>query len=465
MGERFQGPGGQSYVVESVRQWRLFHPVGTAVIHLVVDEVIATSDPTIAALRKREEELWRSSQQSQDRTHPGDRRVRDIHIIQEGTGIQVSPAFLIHFTQSLRSNALEWRKYYKYFYIQGYMHPGGSKSTGNTKFNQLVSERFFAVEALMRRYGLRNIVHLENDIMVYDNFLPMIHAAMRCGYQMTTTVIHVKGVIPSVLYVRSAESIGRFTSYLTEFLRCGSDFGKAIQHGYANDMTYLKNFYHLYGSRALGIFPTWRHERGELCINTVLDTWASAAQNASLLTDDASAASSAQATLLEVYSLVVERIAWQLSVILRRGQFVPTNNEPSLPSSIVRLPTSKGGSIMDGASFGQWYSAVAVADPSYVFHSATVDRAKERGTRVVPPQHIRNSMQKRFLDATPPQVMTWERYHGHLEIMVPAWGDYRLATLHIHQKNLGLFSSLHPRLQPTQTFPNHNAQSVTQQQP
>jgi hypothetical protein len=152
--------------------------------------------------------------------------------------------------------------------------------------------------------------------------------------------------------------------------------------------------------------------------------------------------------LIDLYSLIMERIVWQARRLQDRregGGDSATTSKRLLPSAI------GGGVLMDGASFGQWYSAVAVRDPAYLFFSGMVkDIKREAGNDVLPPTHIRNSVtsSNRFLDVTPPQVMTWELYipsEEGVDIMVPAWSGFRISTLHIHQKNLQLFNSLHAR--------------------
>eukprot|EP00388_Colpodella_angusta_P004096 GDKJ01013839.1.p1 GENE.GDKJ01013839.1~~GDKJ01013839.1.p1 ORF type:complete len:227 (-),score=1.44 GDKJ01013839.1:73-717(-) len=206
--------------------------------------------------------------------------------------------------------------------------------------------------------------------MIYDSLLPTVHSAIKCGHEMATTVIDKKGVIPSVLYVKNADAMRHFNVYLNEFLSCGLDFGKSIQHGYANDMTYLKNYYQLYGSTYLGLLPSWLHEEGEVC-------------TAGELTKHS------------------------------------TPKEP--------FP------LFDVASFGQWYSFAVARN------------------KTTPPEHIRNAMKGRYLDATPPPQLQWRAYGRSAEDsalvsaedkLVPWWKGRRLLSLHIHAKNLNRFRSL-----------------------
>lgn len=314
LGQRFFGPGGQSYVLEAIRQWRLFHSAAQSPIYLIVDEA-TMKFPEVAG---------------------------------------VAATFAVELVASSGLMTPAWRRYFDVFYVQGYMHPGGSRTTGNTKFNQLVSERFFAVQSLMEQRGLRHVIHLENDIMVYANLMPQVAAAARCGYGLATTIASVKGFIPSVVYIRDAAAMKKLVDFINDILMCGPKFGKQLQPGYANDMTYTLNFYEYFGSRDMGVLPSWEHEPQQNCIFE-------------------------QAPADQKY-------------------------------------------MFDAASFGQWLSFAA----------------KENAP--VPPLHIRNAMRGRFVDATPPPVVTWEEdVHGR---RVPRWKNYTLVTLHIHAKNLELFRSM-----------------------
>ncbi len=155
--------------------------------------------------------------------------------------------------------------------------------------------------------------------------------------------------------------------FLNELLSCGEHFGRALTRkwkDYANDMTYLMNFYHLFGTDALTILPGWEHRPGENCI------------------------------------------------------FDATSSSAALDGEA----PSKQKYLYDVASFGQWYSFAANSSSG------------------VPPRHVQDSMRKgRFLDATPPPLMTWRvDAAGRRQ---PYWKDYQLVSLHVHAKNLNKFRS------------------------
>ena len=385
LGARFHGRGGQDYVLESIRQWRVFHPTSAeSSIYLIVSRAAVEELAAFAA------------------------------------------QFLVTLVLDEDIMTDAWKTYRRVFYIQGYMHPGGSRQTGNKDFNKFVSERFFAVHGLMTHHGRRalrsfviraadddggeeapsqrpttaapssiraevgrapgadtanelvNIFHLENDIMVYGDMREWVAPLQRCGHRLASTVPSTKGVIPGILYVRDASDLGRLVDFIVELLSCNATFGKKLQEGYANDMTYLMNFYQYYGSEWMGMLPSWiPGSDGEVCVTQDHQAWRRAQQRA-----EASAEN------------------------IENG----------------------GIHLFDAASFGQWYSFAAVA--------TGVADLKGR-----PPLHVANSMKGRFLDATPPPSLEWRRDPQGRRILV--WnGLHRLVSLHVHAKNLKLFRSL-----------------------
>jgi hypothetical protein len=148
-------------------------------------------------------------------------------------------------------------------------------------------------------------------------------------------------------------------------------------------MTYFMNFFHLFGTDALTILPSWEHKPGENCIYDTTSRLARAGD-----TDE-----------------------------MGEGTAAATSATAAVGKKNNRL------ALFDVASFGQWYSFAA------------------NSTNGFPPRHVADSMRKgRFLDATPPPPMTWEV--DSVGRRRPVWKDYHLVTLHVHAKNLNKFRSL-----------------------
>jgi hypothetical protein len=227
MGPMFFG-GCQDYVFKSIKQWRRFHP--TSPVYLIVSDAMASHE-TIVRMSKE-------------------------------INFEIASESEVETPESIR--------YKKVFYIQGYMHPCGSRTTGNKDFNRLVSQRFYAVYGLMKLKNLGNVIHLEGDNMIYGNYRPVVDAARRCGHGMATLAAKTDAMIPGVVYIKDTSSVLLLLNFINELLSCGIGFGKAVKKGYANDMTYLMNFFEYYGSSAMGILPCWEHAAGENCIAEVL---------------------------------------------------------------------------------------------------------------------------------------------------------------------------------------------------
>eukprot|EP00760_Papus_ankaliazontas_P039610 PhM_4_TR9707/c0_g1_i1/m.18761 len=226
VGPRFYGPGGQSYVWYSIEQARKFNPTDAVDIYLVMSDHLAT-ESNVTSFAER----------------------HGVMLLKES---EVMTA--------------EWEEYRRVFYIQGYMHPGGDRKKGNTNFNKAVSERFYVLQSVIEKFGLTHVLHLENDIMLYTEWKPVLEATAACTPGLASTIANVKGVIPGVVYVRDAQAIRAATSFISDLLSCNTTFGKSLQPGYANDMTYFMNFYQYFGSAALAPLPAWEHAPRENCI-------------------------------------------------------------------------------------------------------------------------------------------------------------------------------------------------------
>lgn len=407
LGERFYGPGGQEYVWESIRQWRLFHPASPA------------------CEKKNSKKNTNTNQMMQHRIFmiTNSSRLKDPRMIRNAS------FFHVELVGHEDLYTAEWRRYDSSFYIQGYMHPGGSRTTGNKNFNRLVTARFFAMHELMRRQRLKHVVHLENDMMVYLNFAETVSAVRSCGWRLASLFPHFSGIIPGLLYIRSPDDLAEFTSFVNDLLSCGKKFGELVQSGYANDMTYLKNFFMLRGGEWMGDLPSVRRQQGSNCVADKLPN---------LLHDGASFG--------QWYSFAVK------------------SNPPALLSKlpVCRPSASSSQHDDDGAAGDKRFFTTGCAeweDPLKRHFQSIQDDSPISTAK--PPENIRLAMKKgRFVDATPGRYVRWRR-EDTTGLLVPWWesgsdggggGDssssaaahvvpIRLSSLHIHAKNLYLFRS------------------------
>ena len=181
--------GRQDYVFEAIKQWRLFNNPDESHVILVVSDEFATEATTLTKAREL-----------------------SVEIVSE-KDIPVTPF---------------WERYLKVFYIQGYMHPGGSRKTGNKDFNRLVMQRFHVLHALIKHRNLEHVVHTENDIMVYSRWADQVTPIIKCGMQLASTFASPKGVIPSVVYIKNYLSLEHMISFVNDLLTCGEKcLGKA----------------------------------------------------------------------------------------------------------------------------------------------------------------------------------------------------------------------------------------------
>ena len=174
--------GGQDYVAHCLAQWRLFNPPSESDVYLVVSDAFKSDAAVLQWVKQYQITLVLESE--------------------------------LEMTEY-------WVEYLRTFYVQGYMHPGGSRKEGNKDFNRLVMQRFHVVHALMKQRGLENVVHLENDVLLYARWRDLIEPIVRCQHEISSTFASPKGVIPSVVYIKNADSLGRLLEFVNGILLCG----------------------------------------------------------------------------------------------------------------------------------------------------------------------------------------------------------------------------------------------------
>ena len=125
------------------------------------------------------------------------------------------------------------------FFVQGLMTPDG-----NEKFNQYTSERFLAVFALMHKLDLNNVIHLENDNLIYSAIGDLIHAMQLCDVRLAVPFPTVGQAVVGIAFFKDAESIMPFVRFATEVFEMGQN--KAVDFlgtEWINDMSLLGKFY------------------------------------------------------------------------------------------------------------------------------------------------------------------------------------------------------------------------------
>ena len=76
------------------------------------------------------------------------------------------------------------------------------------------SQRFFAIDDLMRHFALRNVIHIENDVMIYRHLDDIVRQLAQSDYDMGGTFANEQWVIPGLLFIRDHS----VTESLVEFI-------------------------------------------------------------------------------------------------------------------------------------------------------------------------------------------------------------------------------------------------------
>ncbi len=125
-------------------------------------------------------------------------------------------------------------------YIQGTMSPDG-----NDKFNQYTSERLLAVWALMDKLQLRDVIHLENDNMLYSAVSDLVSAMHTCDVHLAIPFPSVGLAVVGIAFIRAADALEPFIRFAISVFDMQPP--KAIEYlgtEWINDMSLLGKFYH-----------------------------------------------------------------------------------------------------------------------------------------------------------------------------------------------------------------------------
>ena len=149
--------------------------------------------------------------------------------------LRVQPAF----TDSLSTPALE--EFRKVFFTQGAMAPDG-----NSEFTRVTSERLAYIQALMTQRSMRNVLHLENDNMLYvdvrKEVLPVISRS--CPMSLGVPFANKEHAIVSFVYIEDAAGITHLISFMNEAYAAGQEaLVKHVGSEWVNDMTLTAQYF------------------------------------------------------------------------------------------------------------------------------------------------------------------------------------------------------------------------------
>jgi hypothetical protein len=107
----------------------------------------------------------------------------------------------------------------------------------NFAFTQLTMERLYALYQLMHVYGLRDVIHVENDQMLYGDVAAAAAAAKACGVDLAMTRIG-RRMAPAVVYARNASALKGMLDFMLEAISGGPDHATAVAGtGWVTDMS------------------------------------------------------------------------------------------------------------------------------------------------------------------------------------------------------------------------------------
>lgn len=109
-------------------------------------------------------------------------------------------------------------------------------------FWNFTTERFFCLEAAMRQLALTDVIHLENDVMLYrdlETLAPKL-AALYPG--LAATFDNDQRCVPGILYVPRADAIGKLNEFIVGTLQQLRRQFPADQVALLNDMILIGQF-------------------------------------------------------------------------------------------------------------------------------------------------------------------------------------------------------------------------------
>lgn len=116
---------------------------------------------------------------------------------------------------------------WKEFLSVSWYHVWGTPNTkypSPPNFVQGTSERLYALNAYCASRGLSDIVHIENDVMVYESLDVLLPIMQACYKQLALTPMADKDHTFAFVYIPTHDKLTEFCLFNTEQLKLGNDF-------------------------------------------------------------------------------------------------------------------------------------------------------------------------------------------------------------------------------------------------
>ena len=132
------------------------------------------------------------------------------------------------------------------FFVSGDM--GGIGNSNSKDFNRMTSQRLYYVHAWMHEQNVKNVIHLENDNMLYFDVADWVRKTSSCNVQVATTCRELRPThrffVAGIMYIRNAVALQIILTEFNKALAAGrKQLTAKFNTKYINDMSLLANYY------------------------------------------------------------------------------------------------------------------------------------------------------------------------------------------------------------------------------
>ncbi len=115
------------------------------------------------------------------------------------------------------------------------------------------SERFFALYDFIRERQLKDVLHLENDCMLYVEVSEILPLFSQRNVHLAAPFQSLKGCIPCFVFIKDASSLAPLIAHIISEMK---SFQGIKSHLCVNDMQTLASFYEKFGASSFLPLPT-----------------------------------------------------------------------------------------------------------------------------------------------------------------------------------------------------------------
>jgi len=120
-------------------------------------------------------------------------------------------------------------------------------------------ERFFYLENISKKFKLKNIIHIENDVLIFENY-QKYEKIFKKKYKIAYPLLNNDLAVPSIVYFSNSNYISKLCKFINNQFTIFSRFLNLSSK--LNDMKILNKFYKK-NKRIIKILPTLSNEIGK----------------------------------------------------------------------------------------------------------------------------------------------------------------------------------------------------------